>query len=470
MEKILKTSIIVCAVASVAFAEEDISPQGENILFSGKEFFADYVTFKGTNDKTYLEVYFGVSLKGLTATETDEGDIYRCSVGAQIKSIDGSETIDRDMAYKNAILPTGELRDAPLSVVMLTLSIPPGQYEIEMGVGDIISGESSLYSEAINIPDYSAGFSISGIELASAVAPSDEAGEFVKNGYRVVPNPTKLESDNPGETHIYYEIYNTDGTPEDITLEHILQQKNGKVMLKESERYPVKTDVARVKTFDLKGFPAGSYELIINITKDDGALTSKRKSFVIYHQTTAEEIASLKSKYLPYTKTEEDEIRRYLSYVASEKELDAFDAMPPEEKPMFVEYIWDKNDPYPETQENEFKDEFFRRFDYANQNFHTAFRDGTDTDRGRIYLRFGEPDDIIREPGGLPSQIDYDISSWQTEPFEVWEYFGTEEGKLVWFYFIDKNGDGSYWIESSSLPGYGTYEATDPSSDSGYNE
>jgi hypothetical protein len=40
------------------------------------------------------------------------------------------------------------------------------------------------------------------------------------------------------------------------------------------------------------------------------------------------------------------------------------------------------------------------------------------------------------------------------------------DGKMAWFYFVDKNGDGSYWIESSSVPGYGKYEATDSFKDS----
>jgi len=467
MRKILYTILFIVITSGLAGAESEISPQGDNIIISGKEFFVDNATYKGANDEVFAEVYFGVSLGGLEHETTDDGNLYRFSLGTQIRDKETGEIISWDMAYKTVELPFADEREAPLSVGMLTLSAPTGLYDIEMGVGDLISGEASLYKKEIYFPDYYDGITISDIELSNVIAPSSETGEFLKNGYWVIPNPTRLVSDYPGETHIYFEIYNADSAPDETMLEYIIQLKNGKILLRNSEIFTNRTDIAKVKSFDLKGFPAGSYDIVISLVSNEETLAQSKKPFVIYHETTAEELAALKSKYLPFTKTEESEIRHYLSYLATEEELKAFDALSAEEKPIFVEYFWERHDPYPETEENEFRDEFFTRFDYVNQNFYTPFRNGADTDRGKIYLRFGEPDDIVREPGGLPSQIDYDSSTWQTKPFEVWEYFGAVEGQLVWFHFVDKNGDGSFRIETSSLPGYGSYSTLDSLKNSG---
>lgn len=107
-----------------------------------------------------------------------------------------------------------------------------------------------------------------------------------------------------------------------------------------------------------------------------------------------------------------------------------------EEKLAYFQRFWKRMDPNPETEKNELMDEYFLRVNVANQNFSTLSQDGWLTDRGRIYIKFGEPDDIERHPFELNSQ-----------PYEVWRYYSRRKV----FLFIDRTGFGDYYLHPSYL-------------------
>src|SRR5262249_42591076 len=70
-----------------------------------------------------------------------------------------------------------------------------------------------------------------------------------------------------------------------------------------------------------------------------------------------------------------------------------------EEKDQFIEQFWARRDPDPSTSANEFKEEHYRRLQYANERF-AAGKPGWRTDRGRFYIKFGKPDDVETHAGG----------------------------------------------------------------------
>ncbi len=86
-------------------------------------------------------------------------------------------------------------------------------------------------------------------------------------------------------------------------------------------------------------------------------------------------------------------LERDVTYIITDREEDVFLSLDTlEERDRFIEVFWEKRDPYPATPENEFRDEHYRRLDYANQYLgRETFRDGWRTDRGRYYILLGEP-------------------------------------------------------------------------------
>jgi len=90
-------------------------------------------------------------------------------------------------------------------------------------------------------------------------------------------------------------------------------------------------------------------------------------------------------------------------YIITREERKIFLELPDSGKAGFIDEFWKRRDPDPQTEENEFRDEYFRRIDEATRLFHGEGRPGWLTDRGRILVLFGSPTDRISEPGGSMS-------------------------------------------------------------------
>src|ERR1051325_7473220 len=136
-----------------------------------------------------------------------------------------------------------------------------------------------------------------------------------------------------------------------------------------------------------------------------------------------------------------------MSLIITEEEREAFKLLSNDtERENFIEHIWELRDPTPETPENEFRDEFYRRVMYANERF-AAGIPGWKTDRGRIYIVYGPPDEIESHPSG--GTYDYPQNqgggSTQTYPFELWRYrYIADVGSDITIEFVDPCMCGDY--------------------------
>ncbi len=82
-------------------------------------------------------------------------------------------------------------------------------------------------------------------------------------------------------------------------------------------------------------------------------------------------------------------------YIVSQREKKEFLALETDaQREAFVEYFWSRRDPDPATENNEFREEHYRRIEHANQRFGNEGRPGWKTERGRIYIIHGPPDDV----------------------------------------------------------------------------
>ena len=119
-----------------------------------------------------------------------------------------------------------------------------------------------------------------------------------------------------------------------------------------------------------------------------------------------------------------------------------------EEREQFIQDFWRSRDPDPDTEENEFKLEYFERVAYANEHFSSG-KPGRLTDRGRIYIKFGKPDEVESHPaGGSYERPSYEGGgSTSTYPFEKWFYrYIPNVRNGVEIEFVDPTGSGEYRI------------------------
>ena len=120
----------------------------------------------------------------------------------------------------------------------------------------------------------------------------------------------------------------------------------------------------------------------------------------------------------------------------------------PEERENFIETFWGLRDPNPDTEENEYREEYYERIAYANEHFASGIP-GWKTDRGRIYITWGKPDSIESHPsGGSYDRPSYEGGgSTSTYPFETWFYRHLDSvGDGIEIEFVDRTGSGEYRI------------------------
>jgi len=136
-------------------------------------------------------------------------------------------------------------------------------------------------------------------------------------------------------------------------------------------------------------------------------------------------------------------------YIISPEEMSAFKQLSnDEERDQFIEQFWLRRDPTPDTPENEYKEEHYRRIAYANEHF-AAGIPGWRTDRGRIYIMWGPPDQIESHPSGGQYQrpIEEGGGDTSTFPFEDWRYRYLEGvGQEVNLEFVDTCTCGDYHL------------------------
>jgi GWxTD domain-containing protein len=134
-------------------------------------------------------------------------------------------------------------------------------------------------------------------------------------------------------------------------------------------------------------------------------------------------------------------------YIITDEERKAFMSLSnDEERDSFIEAFWQRRNPNPDSPENEFREEHYRRIAYANEHF-AAGKPGWKTDRGHIYIAFGKPDDIDSHPsGGLYERTPEEGGGETTTfPFEVWHYRYLEGiGENIDIEFVDSCQCGDY--------------------------
>jgi GWxTD domain-containing protein len=134
-------------------------------------------------------------------------------------------------------------------------------------------------------------------------------------------------------------------------------------------------------------------------------------------------------------------------YIITDEERAAFKQLSnDEERDNFIEAFWQRRDPTPDTEENEYKEEHYQRIAYANEHFAAGVA-GWRTDRGRIYIVYGKPDEIDSHPSGGAYERPMEEGGGQTStfPFEDWRYRYIDNiGQEVIIEFVDTCMCGEY--------------------------
>ncbi len=144
-----------------------------------------------------------------------------------------------------------------------------------------------------------------------------------------------------------------------------------------------------------------------------------------------------------YKKWLDEDVR----WIITDQEAKTFKSLSnDEERDSFIEQFWQRRNPNPDSNDNEFRDEYYARIAYANEHF-AAGEPGWRTDRGHIYIAYGKPDSIDSHPSGGSYERPMEEGGGETStfPFEVWHYRYLEGiGDNIDIEFVDTCMCGEY--------------------------
>jgi len=395
--------------------------------------------------KTWMEFYYKIPYNELTFIKKEELFEAQLRTEVDVTSTSG-DTIVRDKWDSRSTIRSYEEAKRGDAFLLNQFEIPldPGDYLFNFSLTDLNSKNRGFLKRVLHIPSYAKTevLSLSDIEFSNSISSDTTSSVFNKNGIKILPNPTRIYGGKAPLLYTYCEIYNlsqeAQGKPSNYSVEYSLMDSVGnlikKLPIKENQK-PGKTTV-EVGGVNLVTFKPGKYILQIKVFDHlNKAIAIREGPFFIEKPQAMAQVLELKDEQEYYDKIE---------YFATSEELKIYKSLEPEGKKRFLENFWKKKDPNPNTGENEFLQEFGRRYLYANQRFSSGFKKGSETDRGRIYIKYGPPDEIEPHPADLTYRA-----------HEIWFYYGKGGKKFI---FVDTTGFGKYDLLYSSIKD----EPTDP--------
>lgn len=393
----------------------------------------DCCSFKIENEtKTNLEIYCQFPHSQFTFYKNDSGYTAETEINVVLYDEEGEFVDDIFVKrYIHEINYDRTINSEINTLVQFNFDVEPGKYHIRVRIEDQNSGnilEVEKYAIARSFQQNDLG--LSDIEVASSAEPSNEKSNFVKNGRKIIANPTHNFHNEKNLVHFYFEIYNLtihdENEKNTFQFDYKVKNSAGLVVRKYCHSY-LKPYHSTSIDFPIptKKIDSDTYTLEVRIRDED---TGKEAESL----TTFSLIKSpLDIQYENF-----EEVIAKLKMIADKGELTEIKKVAMGNRKQALQHFWNLKDPSPGTAENELMIEFYNRIDYANKHFSTKQLQGWRTDRGKIFIKHGKPDRISRS---MP------VTSWIR--YERWEYWSKSRN----YTFVDRFGFGNYTLVNQIL-------------------
>ncbi len=417
----------------------------------------DYARFKYDSTKAYIEFYYELNPKNMLFEKAEQGRLVEAIVHIDMKNITSNEYfINKDWKIQNVFDDSTSEADIKSLTGVFGFAIPEGDYALSVKAYDVKNPSLlKTIDERVVIGSYNSGkYAVSDIQIASNIKKegADTNSLFYKNTLEVIPNPSMLYSDKTPVAFFYAELYNLKlPNPEgDFTLQKLLYNSAGNSVYKQEKIVKqCEISVVEIGLINLSKYPTDSYNVVLSLidnSTNEAFISAKR--FYLYNPNVIDSTAIKRmsagvmgSEFALFNEEECDIMFSQARYISTQNEIERYAKIDSvNAKREFLFNFWNNRDTEPSTPQNEFKDEYMKRVTYANENFKHANKEGYLSDRGRVYLTYGQPD-----------QRDFYPNEPNLKPYEVWFYNQIEGG--VSFIFADITGFGNYELLHSTKRG-----------------
>ncbi len=397
---------------------------------------------------TQVRAFIQIPLEALTPTETSESGIiaYTISIGLR----DSAGGMLSELAWPSQQVSAAVLGPGVTSINSIEFVVRPGRYRLEVSVRDSVSGlRLGAGADLVGFPGQPAA---SDLVLSPGMrglgADSSTQGTEWRTGSLLVTSAAELVL-TPVRSRAFYllEAYSTAGDSGAMSV--AIRDSMGRTVVTTAP-VPVRVGpgggVLRGQ-LDMEGLPAGRYSLDVTV-RLGGGIIERTGSFVMTdiastlarHAAELRMLAATDSGYFSLMdESQLDAAFEPLGYIAGAGELRAFRHGSIGAKRQFLIDFWRKRDQDPAQPGNQLRQEFYGKIAYADSTFRergARSQSGWKTDRGRIYIRLGGPDEVLDR-----------VRAGRAPSYQVWRF---NRGKALYYVFSDRSGLGAYKLMTTN--------------------
>jgi GWxTD domain-containing protein len=406
----------------------------------------DYSRFALSRDTSFFELSYLFFPSGLTFEKNQ--DTLKGMVVLQTTIKDSKN--DSLMSSSSDALPILITDTISLNRGIVWKSIytlPVGKYEVNIiGYDKYNTANRDSVQKRVSIARRSETVSMSDIDICSKIIQSDKKKNlFYKNSFEVIPNPSLLFGRTLAPVIFsYVEMYNlrTDSTYLVVTG---ISDEKGKMInaQRKTRRFSI-PNVVDVQALNITSIQSGRYHYIILLADTSGnEITHVEKPVFIYNpHIPIAAVDAISERSVDFAGMSDDELKdefRKARYIANTESIKMFEKKITTlvARREFMANFWMNVE---KKEEGITRKMYLDRVSVASQRYPVMGIQGWLTDRGRVYILNGEPDEVQRFP-----------VSDNAKPYEIWLYNQIENG--VQFVFVDRSGYGNYSLVHSTKRG-----------------
>lgn len=399
-------------------------------------FYVDRASFRGAQNKIYVEFYqmlYADQLRHISKNGKHYAVFRNSTI---LKDHQQNEMRRREWATEASVVLDSTRSNALAIYDQWAEELAPGSYMLEVAVADLNGPNKGRANFAFEVsPMMNGKFSASQLEFAVHVEDRETDKRFTKGRRTIVPNPSRRYGVLNPTLYFHYELYNIPGFGgEELTANYAIRDQSGadiKTFPQIAMRKPGAT-ASVVHGVDVSTVPSGIYELSAQI------VDSSNGEQVVF--TRQFEVVQMDYLSAPQLTAEQSELAgRLLKYCATPEEYRFYQQLNAAGQAQFLIRFWRDRDPTPETDANEYLEQMQRRYLYASAHFGWSTEEGWASERGRVLIQYGSPD-----------EIEHHHSEAETVPYEIWIY--AQERRFD-FVFADLQSNGRFVLVHSSKEG-----------------
>ena len=415
----------------------------------------DFAQFGYDSTSNYLECYYSFSQGTMSIEQTDTANYVQGKLHITLQdTTTGEVAVDKDWLVSH-IVSGDTIQNYQSLIGVLGFVLKTGTYKCVVTGIDALSPENQrTITEYIKIrPFLSMPLAMSDVQLASNMIQNSENKNsiFYKNTYEVVPSPTAIYGTVQPVLFYYVELYNMNRDNSNFYLyQNVLNSRGQVVSNKARDIKNTANSIVQVGNVMAYKLPTDSYSLVISLVDSTTNFgISSAKKFFVYNPSveyvdtfnTGGNKNVVAGMFGAMSDEELDDFYNKSKYIASSQEKQKYESLTEVgAKREFLTQFWDARDDEINDGKNQTLVLYIKRIKESNERFGGLSKEGWKTDRGRVYIIYGEPSEISR----YPNQI-------ETKPYEIWRYDNIEGG--VEFDFGDLTGFSDYMLLNSTKRG-----------------